>query len=255
MEIGWLVIATILALAGGVFGWLSLKSGNTSRSAFWWMLGAFGAQLMALGWRGELRGQCPLNDFGEICLFLAWSLTFFYLVTGTAYRLSLLGIFTVPLVVILQGIALIPGAFDPSPTRPLSIDAWREAHAAFSVLSYGALALAAIAGLMFLVLNHRLKSHDLKGGLVHGMPSVHRLVTAMGRITLVGWIVLTIGVGSGLMMEDGRMNGHLLVATVTWVLYAVLLCIYFVRGLPGRYFAWSGLVLFALSLFVFAKLK
>lgn len=254
MGIAWLIIATLLALAGGGFGWMALKGGSPSRSAFWWMLGVFAAQLMALGWRGDLRGQCPLNDLGEICLFLAWSLTFFYLITGTAYRLSLLGIFTVPLVVVLQGIALIPGALEVAPVKIAAVDPWREAHAAFSVLSYGALALSAIAGLMFLVLNHRLKSHDLKGGLVHGMPSVHRLLTAMGRITLVGWIVLTIGVVSGLRMEGGEMSAHLLVATVTWVLYAVLLSIYFVRGLPGRHFAWSVLILFALSLSVFAKL-
>jgi ABC-type uncharacterized transport system permease subunit len=254
MGIGWLVIATLLASAGGVFGWLALRKGDASRAAFVWMLGAFGAQLMALGWRGELRGQCPLNDVGEICLFLAWSMTLFYLITGTTYRLSLLGIFTVPLVILLQLIALAPGAFAVSPVRAEVVDAWRESHAAFSVLSYGALALSAVAGFMFLILNHRLKSHHFKGGLVHGMPSVHRLVTAMGRITLVGWIVLTIGVVSGLKMEGGEMNAHLLVATVTWVLYAVLLGIYFVRGLPGRQLAWGVLILFVVSLLVFAKL-
>lgn len=254
MGIGWLVIATIFALAGGVFGWLSIRKGDTSPSAFFWMLGAFGAQLMALGWRGELRGQCPLNDVGEICLFLAWSMTFFYLVTGTTYRLSLLGTFSVPLVIVLQVIALVPGAFSDAPVRAESVDAWREFHAAFSVLSYGALALSAVAGFMFLVLNHRLKSHHFKGGLVHGMPSVHRLVTAMGRITLVGWIVLTVGVASGMKMETGEMNAHLLVATATWVLYAVLLGVYFVRGLPGRQLAWGVLVLFIVSLLVFAKL-
>ena len=251
---GWLVIATLLASAGGVAGWLSLRKGEPSRAAFVGMLGAFGAQLMALGWRGEMRGQCPLNDVGEICLFLAWSMTLFYLVTGTTYRLSLLGIFTVPLVIVLQLIALVPGAFVDSPVRADEVDAWRESHAAFSVLSYGALALAAVAGFMFLILNHRLKSHHFKGGLVHGMPSVHRLVTAMGRITLVRWIVLTIGVISGFKMEGSEMNAHLLVPIVTWVLYAVLLGIYFIRGLPGRQLAWGVLTLFVVSLLVFAKL-
>ncbi|YCM45038.1 cytochrome c biogenesis protein CcsA [Verrucomicrobiaceae bacterium 227] len=249
-----MVIASLLASAGGVFGWLAIRKGDASRVAFFWMLGAFAAQLMALGWRGELRGQCPLNDVGEICLFLAWSMTLFYLVTGTTYRLSLLGTFSVPLVILLQIIALVPGAFTESPARAKSVDAWREFHAAFSVLSYGALALSAVAGFMFLVLNHRLKSHHFAGGLVHGMPSVHRLVKAMGRITLVGWIVLTIGVISGLKMEGGVMNAHLLVATVTWVLYAVLLGVYFVRGIPGRQLAWGVLILFVASLLVFAKL-
>jgi hypothetical protein len=46
----------------------------------------------------------------------------------------------------------------------------------------------------------------------------------------------------------------LMVATITWVLYAVLLGVYFVRGLPGRQLATGLTVLFILSLVVFAKL-
>jgi hypothetical protein len=45
-----------------------------------------------------------------------------------------------------------------------------------------------------------------------------------------------------------------MVATVTWVLYGVLLGVYFVRGLPGRQLATGLTVLFVLSLMVFAKM-
>ncbi len=254
METGYLIGATVLATAGAVFGWRSRGEEGPNYRAFWWMLGAFVFQLLFLGVRGDLRGQCPLNDVGEICLFLAWSLTFFYLVTGSTYRLSLLGVFTAPVVVALQLVTLVPGALEVGPQRVEVVDAWRESHAAFSVLSYGALALAAVAGVMFLVLNKRLKNQNLKGGMMAGMPSVSRLVQAMARIATVGWIILTIGVVSGLLMEEGEVNAHLLVATVTWVLYAVLLGIYFVRGLPGRQLAWGLLILFLLSLVVFGKL-
>lgn len=254
MGIGWVIIATALAAAGGVLGVLAMRAEKPGRAAFLWMALAFGAQLMALGWRGELRGRCPLGDVGEICLFLAWSLTLFYLVTGSAYRLSLLGVFTAPLVVVLQVIALIPGSFAAGVERAEVVDHWRETHAALSVLSYGALALAAVAGVMFLVLNGRLKSRNLSGGLVQGMPSVQRLVQAMARIALVGWLVLTAGIVAGLFMKSGSMNIHLIVATITWVLYAVLLGIHFVRGMPGRHLAIGLTSLFILSLFVFAKL-
>jgi len=254
MGIGWVVIATVLAAAGGVFGAMAMRAEKPGRAAFFWMILAFVAQLLALSWRGDLRGQCPLGDLGEICLFLAWSLTLFYLVTGTTYRLSLLGVFTAPLVVILQVIALIPGSFAEGVAKAESVNPWRETHAALSVLSYGALALAAVAGGMFFVLNHRLKNRKLSGGLVQGMPSIQRLVEAMARIALVGWIVLTAGIVAGLLMKSGSFSLHLIVATITWVLYAVLLGIYFVRGMPGRQLAIGLTSLFLLSLFVFAKL-
>lgn len=254
MGLGWLAIATLLAIAGAIAGILAMRGEKSGRAAFWWMVGVFGAQIMALGWRGELRGQCPLGDLGEVCLFLAWSLTLFYLVTGTAYRVSLLGAFTAPLVVVSQAVALVPGAFDTDVVAADSVNPWREIHTSLSVLSYGALALSAVAGVMFFVLNYRLKAHKLGGGLVHGMPSVRRLVQAMARIALVGWIILTAGIIAGLLMGGTGMNVHLLVATITWVLYAVLLGVYFVRGMPGKSLAIGLTTLFALSLVVFAKL-
>ncbi len=254
MGIGWVILATVLAVAGGVIGVLGVREERTSRRAFFLMFGVFGAQLMALGWRGGLRGSCPLGDLGEVCLFLAWSLTLFYLVTGTTYRVSLLGVFTAPVVVLLQGVALIPGSFATEVMKKEVVDPWRETHAALSVLSYGALALAAVAGVMFLILNARLKSRKLGSGLVAGMPSVSRLVRAMFRITMLGWLVLTAGIVAALMMEVGSFNAHLLVATVTWILYAVLLGVYLWRGLPGKHLAWGVIVLFLGSLLVFGKL-
>ena len=218
------------------------------------MIGAFVCQFVVLGIRGELRGKCPLDDFGEICLFLAWSLTLFYLVTGSTYRLSLLGVFTAPVVVLLQLLALFPGALDPHPEKVGSGGYWLEAHAAISVLSYGALGLAAIAGVMFFVENRLLKKRQLEGDLMRSMPSINRLVKAMGRITLVGWIVLTVGVVAGFYIEGGRANVHLVTASVTWALYGALLAIYFVRGLPGKQLASGVVALFVLSLLVFAKI-
>ena len=233
---------------------MAMREDRLGRSAYWWMLLVFGAQLMALRWRGELRGQCPLGDLGELCLFMAWSLTLFYLVTGTTYRVSLLGFFTAPLVIVLQGVAMLPGSFEKNVVAADSVDAWREAHTSLSVLSYGALALAAVAGVMFFVLNYRLKAHKFGGGLVHGMPSISRLVQAMARIAMVGWVILTAGIIAGLLMSKREISIHLMVATVTWVLYAVLLGVYFVRGMPGRRLAMGLTALFVLSLVVFAKL-
>ena len=254
IEIGYLLAAIVLAAAGAIHGWRGRGEENKSRRAFWWMLGAFVAQSLFLGIRGELRGQCPLGDVGEISLFLAWSLTLFYLVTGSTYRLSLLGVFTAPLVVTLQLITLVPGSLDPEVLRAENVDYWREMHAPISVLSYGALGLAAVAGVMFILLNKRLKTQELRSGIMMGMPSISRLLKAMARIATVGWIVLTIGIGTGLKLEGGAVNIHLMVAIIAWVLYAVLMAIYYVRGLPGRQLAWGLIVLFLASLLVFGKL-
>ncbi|MGE9266832.1 MAG: cytochrome c biogenesis protein CcsA [Verrucomicrobiales bacterium] len=253
METGWLILASALAVAGSLVGWRGLKSGQGH--AFWWMAAVFVCQLFFLQWRGELRGRCPLQDIGEIAAFLAWSLTFFYLVTGPGYRVSLLGMFTAPLVVLFQIVALWPGAMSQEVVKATEINPWAEAHAAFSVLSYGALALSAVAGVMFLVLNRRLKAHEFKGGLTKGMPSVHRLVGVMGRLAVIGWGILTVGVVTGFMMEGGAWSRHLVLALVVWLAYALLLGVFYFRGMPPRWMAWLLVALFAVSLFVFGKIS
>jgi len=89
---------------------------------------------------------------------------------------------------------------------------------------------------------------------MQGMPSVSRLVTSMARIAVLGWVILTMGIGAGLLMVSGVFNLHLMVATITWVLYAVVLGVYYVRGLPGRQLAIGLTSLFVFSLLIFAKL-
>jgi len=89
-----LLVSAILAGMAGWLGVMSVRNGDRSRWTVVWMLLGFVAQCVVLAERGEVRGQCPLGDAGEILVFLAWSLTLFYLVIGSTYRLSLLGVFT-----------------------------------------------------------------------------------------------------------------------------------------------------------------
>jgi ABC-type uncharacterized transport system permease subunit len=248
----FLIAATALAAVGGASGMWSVHRGQRSRWTVVWMIAAFAAQLGFLSIRGEARGACPLVGLGEILAFLAWSLTFFYLAVGPAYRISLLGVFTAPVVVVFQAIALVPGMLMANPPRVPGTDAWRETHAAMSVLSYGALALAAVAGVMFLVLDKQLKDHHLQSGLFRNLPPVRELLKSMVRLLWLGVALLSIGVFAGFMMPRQGGTAHLIAASAVWIGYAVLLSIRQVRGLTGRRTATVAVVLFVVSLSVFA---
>ena len=255
----WLLIAsTLLALVASVRGMLAVHRGRRSRSTFLWMAGAMGCQLAVLAIRGNLRGVCPLADRGEILVFLAWSLTLFYLLVGPAYRISLLGVFSAPVVVMMQGIALLPGVLDANPRIITGGNAWHEMHSATSVLAYGALALASVAGVMFLVLDRQLKEHHLQSGLFQRLPPVRELLVSLGRLLWLGEGLLTIGILAGVLMpHDGKTNGHMLAghlifAVAVWAGYAVLLLVLTVRGLTGRRLALVTAGWFILSLGVFA---
>lgn len=250
----WLLIfATLLAAIGGVWGMVSVHRGRRNAWTVFWMLGALLCQMGFLALRGDLRGVCPLADRGEILAFLAWSLTLFYLIVGPAYRISLLGVFTAPVVVVFQVIALLPGVLSVEPQRIAGGNPWHETHSATSVLAYGALALAAVAGVMFLVLDKQLKDHHLTSGLFRNLPPVRELLISMVRLLWLGGGLLSIGIIAGFMMpHDQSALGHLIAALAVWTGYAVLLAVKSVRGLTGRRLALSSVVLFLLSLGVFA---
>nr|WP_246417977.1 cytochrome c biogenesis protein CcsA [Haloferula luteola] len=191
---------------------------------------------------------------GEILVFLAWSLTVFYLLVGTTYRLSLLGVFSTPVVVVLQLVALIPGVLESNPQRVAATDAWRETHAAMSVLGYGALALAAVAAVMFLVLNQQLKSHHLGSGLFKNLPPARELLVSLRRLLWLGWVMLSVGVVAGVRMPrtEGS-EAHLVAAMGVWVAYAVLLGVLQLRGITGKRLSMWTVLLFVVSLSVFAS--
>ena len=249
----FLILSTLLAAVGGVLGMWSVHRGIRSKWTIVWMAGAFLCQLGFLALRGEARAACPLRDLGEILAFLAWSLTLFYLATGPAYRVSLLGVFTAPVVVVFQTVALLPGVLHAFPEKVSGTDPWRETHAALSVLSYGALALAGVAGVMFLVLDRQLKEHHLKSGLFRNLPPVRELLKSTVRLLWLGTVLLTAGIVAGFLMpQTGSGRGHLIAAVATWIGYALLLMVKTTRGLTGRRLSLAAVGLFLISLTVFA---
>lgn len=250
----WLLIAsTLLALIGGVWGMTSVHRGRRSRWTVAWMALAFVLQTGFLMHRGEARAACPLADRGETLAYLAWSLTLFYLLIGPAYRISLLGVFTAPVVVLFQSLALAPGMLDAAPLKVLGSNPWHETHTATSVLAYGALALASVAGVMFLVLDHQLKEHHLKSGLFRNLPPARELLVSLNRLLRLGSVLLTLGIIAGFMMpRSPSATGHLVAALIVWAGYATLLWIQSTRGLTGRRISLLAIALFLLSLGVFA---
>jgi ABC-type uncharacterized transport system permease subunit len=254
MDRWFLIAATALAAVAGVRGLLVLRHGRKSPWTVWWMIAVMLCQLGYLSVRGEMRGACPLRSIAEISVFLAWSLTLFYLLVGPAFRISLLGVFTAPAVAIFQGFALLPGKLDPNPARVLNTTFWGETHSATSVLAYGALALAAVAGVMFLVLDRLLKEHHLKGGLFKSLPPVRELLVSLERLLWLGMALLSMGLLAGILMphESPGAWKHVFIASGVWGSYLALIVVKRVRGLTGRRFALGAVVMFFLSLVVFA---
>ena len=203
--------------------------------------------------RGEALGRCPLTNHFEVLAFLSWSMVLFYLLIGPAYRLSLLGFFTSPLVFLIQLFALLT-PWDTPPRIRSAPNAWLELHAAMSVVAYGAFALAGVAGVMYLAQERQLKTHHLKSIFYH-LPPIRDLATANTRLVLTGLTLLTVGLYAGFAMGNASAHAAKIVwSSAVWLLYAFLAGAEWWRRISPRRAALLSVGAFALVLITLSGL-
>ena len=181
----------------------------------------FAFQTAFLTMRGHVLGRCPLTNLFEVFVFLAWSVSLIYLLIGPAYRLSLMGAFTAPLVFGLQTFALLapidvrrPLRYAPTP--------WLEFHASVSLVAYGAFALACVAGLMYLVQERQLKRRKLNSMFYH-FPPLTDLFAAITRLLWLGFGLLTLGITAGFWTGQPIPYGKVAWSLGVWIFYAAIL--------------------------------
>lgn len=207
------VVRTLLILRAGLFrpgrfNFLAVVLGFLLQTGFLWV-------------RGNSLGRCPITNLFEVFVFLAWSVALIYLLVGPAYRLSLMGAFTAPLVFGIQTFALLaPIDLPHGPLLPAN--PWLEFHASFSMIAYGAFALACVAGLMYLVQERQLKTHQLHSVFRH-LPPLQDLFSAITRLLWLGFALYTAGLLSGFFTGQPLPQIKMLCALGVWLFYGGIL--------------------------------
>src|SRR6266852_227489 len=157
-----LIVSTLCFFFAMVRTALAVRVGNYRPGGFNFLAIGLGFlfQTAFLSLRGHALGRCPITNLFEVFIFLAWSVSLIYLLVGPAYRLSLMGAFTAPLILVIQLFALLAPIDQPHMAK-MAVNPWLEFHASISLIAYGAFALACVAGLMYLVQERQLKRHQL----------------------------------------------------------------------------------------------
>jgi HemX protein len=207
------VVRTILSIRAGIY--------QPTRFSFFAVALGFLFQTAFLSIRGHALGRCPLTNLFEVFIFLAWSVALIYMLVGPAYRLSLMGAFTAPLVASLQSFALIAPIDARHPVK-LPANPWLEFHASISLVAYGAFALACIAGVMYLVQERQLKTHQLHSIFYH-LPPLTDLFAAITRLLWWGFALYTLGLVSGFFVGQPLPYVQVVCAFGVWLLYGAIL--------------------------------
>lgn len=229
---------TLFALGAG-----RLRPGLVNRIA---ILGGFVLLTIDLWQRGQAQGACPINSLFDVLVFMSWATLLIYLVIGPAYRLSLLGAFTSPLVFLVLLFAQI-GPVGSTAQGRFSRDPWIELHASLTLIAYGAFALAAVAGLMYLVQNRQLKMRRA-GTLFYNLPPITDLGIANARLLWLGFGLLTGGFAAGLVSGIPVNNWKFLASAAIWAAYGGILLLRHFRRLPAKRTAAASMLVFALVL-------
>jgi ABC-type uncharacterized transport system permease subunit len=223
----WLGLAGLFAFLGALrgaylFGSRSQAQGSGRRIDLF-LLAAWGCQSLFLYLRGRSIGHCPITNLLETVAFLGWALFLMYLLVGSAYRLSVLGFCTAPVVSLLDFAALI-APIDRA--KPLPKLGWPlEVHGTALLLAYGALGIGAVAALLYLFEDRTLKSRRVAGWFCT-FPALGDLLVVQRRLLYLGFLLLTAGLLVGVLISArGSWDWVKLFWSVgVWLLYLVLVC-------------------------------
>lgn len=249
-------LGALLYLAGFITGLVALLRRSSATAPRAWLnsllVAGWISQMAGLYVRGLAAGGCPLGNTFELVQFVAWSAMVVYFFVGTAFRVSLLGLFTAGYAATLASISLLIPAWDATRGQKIfGSNPWIELHAALAVFSYGVFGLLALTSIMQLLQNWSLK-HKRLNGLFWFLPSVVQLDQINTRMLALGVLLLTfsLGVGASWWVRDTASVDlvKLLVTIGIWFAYLVVLFLRWRTWLVSVRFAWVCLTMFILAL-------
>jgi ABC-type uncharacterized transport system permease subunit len=184
-------------------------------------------------------------------LVLAWVLALCYLVLTLLQKELAVGVFALPVVLLLAGSARF---LNPDPYTAVNAEharrAWGLVHAALLVFGVTAAAAGFLSGMMYLVQHHRLKTrHPEHTGF--RMPSLARLAQANRWSVMAAFLFLTLGFASGLFLAIAphaekstvRLSDPaVIICGIIWLFLAALFAKLLKGSAPtGRQVAWLTL--------------
>jgi ABC-type uncharacterized transport system permease subunit len=147
---------------------------------------------------------------------------------------------------LLASLVVPPGA-GPAKGEP---SAAVEFHASSSLLAYGALGLACVTGLFYLIHDHCVRAKRFQAWF-DNLPSLHELARVNRDLMLYGLGLMTVGIISGFFTPGGANVAKTACFFVMWALYAALLAASATNRLSGRRTALLSSLLFAAMILSF----
>jgi ABC-type uncharacterized transport system permease subunit len=134
-------------------------------------------------------------------------------------------------------LVLLAWMFPSNHLLPLNSPSGLRIHVLISIIAYSLLVIATIHAVFFSIQNRHLHNHRT-GGIVRLLPPLKEMEKLLFEIILVGFICLSLALGSGFLFLEDLFQQHLVHKTIlsilAWCLYAALLGGHWMLGWRGR---------------------
>lgn len=201
-------------------------------------------------------GHAPLTNMYESLVFFAWCIAIFYLFMEFKFKNRVIGAFVMPFAFISMAYA---SRLDTQikPLIPALQSNWLIAHVMTCFIGYGAFAMAAGLGVMYLLKKYandrKLPADSLTGSL----PDL-RVIDDMTYKTIVfGFLWLSAGIITGAVWANEAWGTYWswdpkeTWSIITWFVYASTLHARFTRGWAGSRIAWLAIIGFVSVFFTY----
>ena len=248
------LILYLIATAGFLF--FIIK--KNKKAGFWShriLLAGFALNSIYLALGYYQLGAVPALNFRGALSFFSWTIIGAYIIFQLRFRIMVLGSFVVPFSTFLMIISsTIP--ISPITVRPIFKGFWLPLHVATALLGDAIFAIAFIAGVMYLIQEHQIKSKRL-GAFYSRLPSLNSLDSINYQAINYGFLLLTIGMITGSIVAQGSHGSYWLWdpkevwSLITWLCYAALLHQRMAVGWRGRRSALMSIGCFFILIFTF----
>ena len=199
------------------------------------LIGLGGLCLHGLALYASMVGPSGINlGFYNAITLVSAFITLFTLIAVWRYPVEILAIILLPV----AGVTLIFNtSIDTNHLLPQESSTALIFHILTSIIAYSILALAALQAIILSIQNKFLHAHQ-PGGLIKLMPPLRNMEVLLFEVIVVGFIALTISLGSGLVFLENMFAQHLVHKTVlsilAWFVFLILLIGHWKLGWRGR---------------------
>lgn len=229
-------VSTLLSLVPAAC--VAYRRGQARDTVFWLATAVAVAGPVALS-VVLLSGVWRTGLSSALWVTIAASMTLYAVLAASTREVWRLAPLLLPYLILL---GIVAAVWSQAPERPMAVQgpvAWIEAHIAFSVLTYGVLTVAAVAGVA-VFLQERAMKNKRPTRLTALLPSVAAAEIMQVRLLIAAEVVLGLGLATGMAsqyMETGNVleiSHKSLLSIVAFFTIALLLLVHYRTGMRGR---------------------